>query len=430
MTSARLAACVLLVVVGWTGTPTSAGGHPPSRPSVADTSDHPNDVPYETNRSLGYHVLAAPAYVLHGVTRPIGWTLKWVERRFPTVFEPTQPVRGFLPLIDIGGPAGVLVGGALYDNQLFGTDQRARIQGLYGSSDTFEIRGTYSAPLGPTTRFEIVGNFFSQPEDDFFIGGNRSDETRDEGEFFRQQLDIDAHVDYTPPGPFRGSASLLYEHIDADEEDGPLGQTLIDADLPGFDSSNDFLTPRLRAELDFTEGQPRTYRGTKLSLRADYTHDLTSDRFRYGRYVAQVEQYLPVGLFPKSRRLALRARAEQVEPLFEGEDVPFYQLPLLGGPRSLRGYEFDRFRDDGSVLLSAEYRYPIWRMWDAVVFTDAGQVFEAWEDVAVSDFQWSYGAGIHLLGPKGLTFRFEVANSEDGLQTILTVNPSFRSTGR
>jgi outer membrane protein assembly factor BamA len=398
--------------------------------AATDSSRHPNRVPYETDRSVGYHVLSAPAYVLHGVTRPIGWTIKWVERRFPSLFQPTQPVRGFLPLVEIGGPAGFLVGGALYDNQLFGTDQRARIEGLFGASDTFEIQGTYSAPLGTRTRFEVVGNFFSQPEDGFFIRGNRSDETLDEGEFFRQQLDIDAHIDYNPPGPFRGSAALLYEHVDADEEDGPRGQTLIDADLPGFDSSNDFLTPRLRAAFDFTEGQPRTYRGTKLSLRADYTHDLNGDRFRYGRYVAQVEQYLPVGVFPKSRRLALRARAEQVEPLFGGEAVPFYQLPLLGGPRSLRGVQYDRFRDDGSVLLSAEYRYPIWRMWDAVVFTDTGQVFEAWEDVAVSEFQWSYGTGIHLLGPKGLTFRFEVANSEEGLQTILTVNPSFRTTAR
>ena len=424
MTFVRFGVCVLLVVV-WTAGAASATAPALHPPAPVDTSDHPNDVPYETDRPVAYHVLATPAYVLHGVTRPIGWTLKWVERRFPTLFEPTQPVRGILPLAEIGGPAGFLVGGALYDNALFGSDHRARVEGLIGSSDTFELQGTYNAPVSPSTRFELVANFFSQPEDGFFVGGNASDEQQDEGEFFREQLDVDAHLDYNPPGPFRASATLLYEHVEANPEDGALGQILTDADLPGLGQTNDFLTPRLRAEFDFTKGRPRTMRGTKLSLRTDYTHDLNGDRFRYGRYVAQVEQYLPVGFFPETRRLALRARAEQVEPLFEGEAVPFYQLPLLGGPRSLRGYRFDRFRDDGSVLFSAEYRYPIWRMWDAVFFADTGQVFEAWDDVAVRDFQWSYGGGIHLLSPKGLTFRLEVAHSEDGVQTILTVNPSF-----
>ena len=391
---------------------------------------HPNAVPYETDRSVAYHILAAPAYVLHGVTRPIGWGVKYVERRFPELFEPKQPPRGVLPLLEIGGPAGFLVGGALYDNQLFGSTHRARLEGLYGASDTFELQGEYQAPglFGDNTELAFVANFFSQPEDEFFLGGNSSAPS-DESQFFREQFDATLRAAYRP-GPLEVSVDLLFEHVEAQEDTSTLGQRLIDANPPGFDQTLNSLTPRATLTLDFTRGAPRTHAGTKLSLQADYTHDLEGERFRYGRYVAQVEQYLPVAIFPNSRRLALRARLEQVEPLFEGEAVPFYQLPRLGGSRTLRGYRFDRFRGDGSVLFSAEYRYPIWRLWDAVLFADGGQVFESFDQVAVSEFQWSYGGGIHLLSPKGLTFRFEVAHSEEGLQAILTVDPSFKTTAR
>ena len=97
---------------------------------------------------------------------------------------------------------------------------------------------------------------------------------------------------------------------------------------------------------------------------------------------------------------------------------------------ALRGFRHNRFQDTGSLLLSAEYRYPIWMNLDAVVFTDAGQVFGAMPDVRSDRFRWNYGGGIHLLNEDGLSFRFEVAVGTEGARTILTVQPSFRRTGR
>jgi outer membrane protein assembly factor BamA len=96
----------------------------------------------------------------------------------------------------------------------------------------------------------------------------------------------------------------------------------------------------------------------------------------------------------------------------------------------LRGFSSNRFQGKGSLVLNAEYRYPIWSNWDAVLFVDSGQVFTELSTVAADRLRWSYGGGIHMLNRKGLSFRFEVAGSTEGVRTILTIDPTFRRLGR
>jgi outer membrane protein assembly factor BamA len=412
------------------GTPLRAsaqGGTP-----APDSSAHPNQTPYATDRGLAYHVLAAPAYVLHGATRPLGWGVRYVTEQFPNLFEARRPPAGVIPLVEVGGPTGVLGGLALYDNTLFGTDQSVRVEGLYGGPSTYEVRASYRRPrpLGRGSRFRVRANLFSDPESEFFLGGNDSTHDRGEAVFDRDQLDVTASLGLSPPGGGAfGQLDLLYERVRTRTAGGLRGERLARADPAGL-SDVDLLTPRLTLALDRTNEGPRTHWGTEVLVRVDYTHDLNADRFRYGRYVLELRQYLPVGVLPSSRRLALRGRLEQTEPLFGGTAVPFYQRPGLGGQNLVRGFRADRFQGDGSLVLNAEYRYPIWMNWDALVFVDAGQVFPGLDAVGVERFHWSYGGGIHMLNQKGLSFRFEVAGSTEGVRTILTVEPTFRRVAR
>ena len=403
-----------------------------SATAAADTSRHPNHTPYATDRSVAYHVLAAPAYVLHGATRPLGWGVQYVTQTFPNLFEGRRPPAGVIPLVEVGGPTGVLGGLALYDNTVLGSDHKARLEGLYGGPDTYEAEASYRVPelLGPGTYFRVRANVFSDPKSEFFLGGNDSDRDRNEGLFDRDQLDVTTTLQFASPdtGPF-GQVDLLYEHVRTGTAGSIRGERLARADPAGL-IDVDLLTPRLTLGLDRTGAGPRTHRGTEVLLRLDYTHDLNAARFRYGRYVLELRQYLPVGFFPNSRRLALRGRLEQTEPLFGGTAVPFYQRPGLGGQNLVRGFRSNRFQGDGSLVLNAEYRYPIWSTWDALVFVDSGQVFPELSDVAVDRFHWSYGGGIHMLNQNGLSFRFEVAGSTEGVRTILTVEPTFRRIAR
>lgn len=398
--------------------------HDSSRAVRSDTTDQPNQTPYQTERGVVYHLLASPAYVLHGATRPVGWAVKYLENRYPNLFEGRLPPRGGLPLVDIGGPARVMVGGLLYDNELFGSNHQLQVDGLYGSGNAFRFSGHYHwpTPVGPGTDLDLRAHVFSNPRSKFYLGGNASDRRRDRTVFVRRQADVSASVAVHPPDDLiGGQLQMRYEHFDVDKAE----QRLVDLQRSGLRPVT-LVTSTISLGVGKTLGKRRPYFGTELLGQLSYSHEIGGDRFRYGRYAAELRQYLPVLFFPENRRLLLRAQLEQVDPLFGGQSVPFFQQPGLGGQTSLRGFRHNRFQDTGSFLLTAEYRYPIWSNLDGVLFVDAGQVMPELEDIAVDRFHVSYGGGIHLLGSSGLSARLEIAGGPEGVLTIVTVEPNFR----
>lgn len=376
-------------------------------------------------------MLKAPAYVLYGATRPLGWAVRYAEREFPALFQQRRPPRGLTPIIEFGGPVGVSGGLLLYDNSVFGSSHSARLKGVYGSRNFYEVGASYKIPglLGPESALLLEGSFSSNPRDRFFLGGRLSDETADEVEFDIQNLRVSPTVAYSIGGSMDLRHSLRYRYVEvkpADTNEGDRFQSRA-PDTPGLGEQH-VLTLQTQWSLDVRSRQrARFVRGTFVRLDGAYTHDLQSRQFRYGRYIAEIRQYLPLSVLGPARRLVLRGRLEQVEPIFSGKAVPFYALPTLGSQEALRGFRPERFASNGSLVVNAEYRYPIWNLWDAVVFVDAGQVFRELEDVNTKDFEVSYGGGIHLRNPKSLNFRFEVAGSTEGVRAILTVTPAFRS---
>jgi len=399
----------------------------------ADTTQHPDDVPYRTNRSVAYHVLAFPSHVLDALTYPLGVTVRYLEANFPSIFRPTPVVRGVRPLIELGGPNGVEVGLALFHHDLWNAGHDARLSGEVAARESWDLELQYRvpSPFGPSTSLAFFGEYTVNDRRRFFVGGNNSDADTDEAQFYSRRLDTRARVGYQVAEEWSGHTELRYRHVrarpsDANPEEGEriVGQ-------PGL-GENDLVDVQTEVMWDRTRTHQRrrTHRrvgGTVLIGRLGYTQDITSDRFRYATAVAEIQQYVPLPFLPPARRLALRARVEKNEPLFGGEAIPFYDLRGLGGQESLRGFRFDRFVDDGLLLLNAEYRYPIWDALDAVVFVDAGQAFSRFSDVAADRFRWSYGGGLRVLSGRKLAGRFEVANSVDGVRVLLTVTPTFGS---
>ena len=127
---------------------------------------------------------------------------------------------------------------------------------------------------------------------------------------------------------------------------------------------------------------------------------------------------------PPDRRLAFRARLEKRYPL--GDDaVPFHEQSFLGDADNLRGYEQDRFRNLGSLLLTLEYRYPIWDTWDAVVFTDQGQVFNEFNQLPFDRFNGAVGTGLRFMTASDFLFRIEIAFSKEGTNSLLEFSTNF-----
>jgi len=399
-----------------------------SDPEARDSTRHPNQVPYESSRSFVGHVLAVPSYVLHGVTRPIGWLAAWgMENLLPIYQKYFLGPRGIFPVLTLGGETAAEGGFVAFDNQLFGSTHGARLRAVWGSRRTNEFQFTYEIPevVGPGSQLSFSTRYFNDPSREFFRRGNEANQDADETRFDLEQFQVSARLDYELSSSLSGHTTVEFEDAstsrsDSDEE---LGRRL-PLTTPGLGDS-ERLQIQTGFDVDATSPGPRATSGTRLELGLRYDHELGDDRFRYGGYAVEVQQFVPVQILPETRRLALRARLQQSESLGGDSSIPFYELSKLGGSGDLRGFETNRFSDEGFLLLSAEYRYPIWDNMDALFFTDVGQVFDALQDVPGNRFHGGGGMGIHLLGNEGPRFRLEVAASRETVRVILTAGPAF-----
>ena len=135
-------------------------------------------------------------------------------------------------------------------------------------------------------------------------------------------------------------------------------------------------------------GYPTSGGRYRLSV-ASY-HDQTFGQYSFRRVEADAAQYIPI----RRSVLALRARAD-LSQTGDGQTVPFYLLPSLGGANSLRGFLDYRFRDRDLLMLNAEYRWPIARVIDAAVFYDAGTVAPEASELT-RRFNRDYGLGVRV----------------------------------
>lgn len=386
--------------------------------SEIDSSD-PNTVPYKTERSIGYHILAAPSYVMHWASRPVGYVVKYAEDKFPHWFEGERGPYGFLPLVEIGGEEGIAAGALFYHDHLFFKDHRARAEILFGSQVYNEFDLQYQMPVKGIENSSITldGKYENAPERSYYE--NNSDEDLSyASEFanieieYRQKLNTwlqaEINVDY------RDRTIKMSSYEDDLDERIPamlLGNSKL------FSAGSNWI-------FNYKNGRKRTLSGTQYQVGASWTQSTTNAELKFLAYRGEVHHFVPVPILPETRRLGIKIQLRKQENI-GSVDIPFYELATLGGTRDLRGFPSNRFRAEGTVLMTAEYRYPIWDFMDMVIFTDQGQPFNQYSDIALADFRSSYGFGFHLLSQQGLAFRSEFAFSSEGGRFIISITPNF-----
>jgi outer membrane protein assembly factor BamA len=150
-----------------------------------------------------------------------------------------------------------------------------------------------------------------------------------------------------------------------------------------------------------------------------YFQQISDDQFKFFKYYFDVEQY--IHLFYQ-RVLMLRIAAEFTEPL-SGKQVPFYHLSELSEDRSFRGLNRGRFRDWDMIMGTAEFRYPLSRSLEAMIFADAGQVSSnIFENFASKNLEVSYGGGLRFISGGGGVTKLEMGKSKDGFLVKFTLN--------
>jgi hypothetical protein len=202
------------------------------------------------------------------------------------------------------------------------------------------------------------------------------------------------------------------------------------ADLRGFDGYH-----ALYSELELRWDTRRAYdrfepashpsTGGLVSAFAGRMHGIDDGSF--WRYGADVQRFVRLAAGP--RVLAFRLHAEGVTGSLE--DVPFYELPRLGGKDYLRGYVADRFRDRLAIVGSVEYRWDLAKLYSASLFVDTGRVYHEVSNLELRDLRVGYGVALEAVSDASFLARISVASSTDGgLFVNLAFDPVFDLHGR
>lgn len=170
------------------------------------------------------------------------------------------------------------------------------------------------------------------------------------------------------------------------------------AQLPGLADQADFARFGTFAMLDLRDNKSLARSGTLLRTELTAYQDLDLGRHDFNKWETEIQHYIP--FFNRRRVIALRARAE-MNFTRDGQSVPFYLKPYIGGPQELRGFRNYRFYDDNVLVLNAEYRWEAFSGLDMALFVDGGQAVAKRRDFAWDKMETSAGIG----------FRFNIRNA-------------------
>lgn len=180
------------------------------------------------------------------------------------------------------------------------------------------------------------------------------------------------------------------------------------ADEPAFIHSEASVTADTR---DFA-GRP-TRGGLYRAALADYS-DRDAGMFSFRRFEVEGAQFVPFA----GSRVVLALHGWLVgSDATNGNVVPFYLQPSLGGHNSLRGFADYRFHDRNLLLVNAETRFAMMTHVDAAVFLDAGNVAARVGDLNLS--RRSYGVGLRVHSRRQTFARLDLARSREGWRFVV-----------
>ena len=394
--------------------------------------------------------------------RGIAWAYERYQfrNRFDQVFFNDAGTFGIYPVAFFETGFGLNAGARLIHRDLFGDEERFRLRVSYGG----RFRQIYSAKfgsgerLGDTVELELDAGLEIRPKDRFFGIGNSDDtapgsvalpvdavtgdaalDSRFRQEVVRVRMGTDFHLYDDDERSFAVKLSGAYMHrsfggADSDYDDSGYIEDYYQTDsLVGFSGGLSNLYSEIELEYDsrrptweyLSNAVPAT--GWHLIGFAGYAAGMADDPSAYIRYGADLQRY--VCIYGGSRILALRLFVEGVTgPI---DEVPFVDLPPLGGPLMLRGYEQDRFRDRALTMASAEYEWGLGPSFSAALFVDSGRVWSSLGDVGFDDLRVGYGAALQMHQRHSFLFRFDVSSSIDGgLFFNLGFDPAFNVRDR
>lgn len=202
-------------------------------------------------------------------------------------------------------------------------------------------------------------------------------------------------------------------YISTEDQFGP-------AAAPGIDRQTNFWRGGGFVEYDWRDQTFYPSSGGRYSAQYVRYLDKNLGAYSFLRLDLDASQYIP--LFNRTRVIALHG-SSSLTTAGNGQHVPFYVQPTLGGSNTLRGYRFNRFYGDNSVMVNGEYRWFCSPALDMAVFADAGKVFQRWEQWNLHNLESDVGFSVRFKGrSERPAFSVDTGFSHEGFQIWFRVN--------
>ena len=368
---------------------------------------------------------------------------------FYKVFFNRSRTVGLYPIFTYATGWGVQVGGRFVARDLFDAGERFSLQattaGSYHNSVAASLRT--GRLLGTHVELGVDASFQRLPSQPFYGIGNGDgiDIPFPPIDPLVEPVAIESRYRYQEKVLFGIVAVRVFDGLGAvatggltQVRTGPstsepsINQVFIPASLVSFDDAIDQGYAELDLRWDTRRPSSRwelpevPSRGWLVNgyLGRVFQFDDAPDFWHYG---VELQQYLRIA--PGPRGFVVRFHGEGVTG--DLADIPFTELPTLGGSTFLRGYPYQRFRDRVAAVATAQYQWDLSRFTLAYLFADAGRVYRSLDDLTLDDLRVGYGLGLSLHSKGGFIAEGSVASSIDGgVVVTLTFTPVMNARSR
>jgi hypothetical protein len=401
----------------------------------------PGTEPEDVGLFLPRVVLFLPRMALKLVFWPITETIGFLDRH--AVIETVEDVlyndertAGILPLVFFDTSFGPTVGIKAFHDDMAGHGEQGSIKARFGGrfEQAYQLGFRADRTAGSRLWLESLVRFEVEPGLLFQGIGNPDAASGGSGlgarqaavmtRFRQQRLLSLIRSGYTigEPGALTklGATGILNSRQFSPNTRGsdPSTESVYDtATLVGYEQGVNMLELDANLVVDTRDVAGSTSSGLYLEAFGGAVPPLGDYRFwHYG-----VESTAYVNLYRKTRVLVLRAAIEGVEG--PSANIPFSDLPRLGGPHRLRGYALDQLRDEKAALGTVEYHYPIHQYVAGSLHLDVGHVALDYAEL-FSDRDWKpgFGGGFIIRSRDHVLFTIDIAYG-DGLHLYLTTDP-------
>ena len=316
----------------------------------------------------------------------------------------------------------------LGDNNFRGTGDRVKIHWEFGGTDNTNYELGYTRPWLDSKQTSLSFSFYDMTNEysDYGLASHSDGQLRSTYDKNRQGFDITLG---RPQGEYTQNYITLKHREDTyrGHVEGPVDYSARPnnpayggyngGDYTRYLEDNFGLTNSvtLTRIFDSRDNVFNATEGKRLSLSAEFAGKMFGGDFDFNKYTIEGRQYQKVG---HDQVLAFRATLGYADG-----KMPEAGKFAVGGSDTLRGYEDDEFKGDKMLAATAEYRFPIVKKVQGVVFTDIGKAWEG-EGYKLEDLEFSAGVGIRVTTPIG-PVRIDYAQGNNGGKTHFSFGGQF-----